>query len=167
MTAVTAARNCALPDNATGLRTRALRIRFCGKRLHHQAFGGDSYQGGHHDGSMPDGIAVSMGDQAGANLVGDFCIKGDISGFLAASHLSRIKVAPGVSINVKKPVNIQYFAMSYTNSLIDFGDGVQFKNSEFISGGQYRAYWNGIINANGLVLPGNIQGHAAFGGQAY
>lgn len=118
-------------------------------------------------GSMPDGIAVSMTDQAGANLVGDFCIDGDMSAFLSANHMSRIKVAAGVSINMEKAVKIQYFAMSYTNSIINFGGAVQFKNSKLISGQQYRTYWNGIINTNGLVLPGNITGEAALGGRAY
>src|SRR5262249_53346107 len=118
-------------------------------------------------GSMPDGIAVSMTDQAGANLAGDFSIDGDMLAFLAANRLSRIHVGAGASISIKKPVNIHYFVMSYQNSLIDFGGELKFKNSQFVSGRQYRAYWNGIVNTNGLVLPGNIAGEAAMGGQAY
>jgi len=118
-------------------------------------------------GSMPDGIAVSMTDQAGANLAGDFSIEGDMLAFLAANRLSRIHVGSGASISVKKPVHIRYFVMSYQNSLIDFGGELRFKNSQFVSGRQYRAYWNGIVNTNGLVLPGNIAGEAAMGGQAY
>src|SRR5262245_25720493 len=118
-------------------------------------------------GSMPGGIAVSMEDQAGANLVGEFSIECDMSAFLAADRLSRIHVASGASISVKEPVNIHYFVMSYQNSLIDFGGQVRFKNSQFISGQQYRAYWNGIVNTNGLVLPGHIPGETARGGQVY
>jgi hypothetical protein len=118
-------------------------------------------------GPMPDGIAVSMDNQAGANLVQDFFIEGDMMAFLTANRLSRIHVAGGVSVSVKKPVNIHYFVMSYQNSLVDFGGDVRFKNSQFISGQQYRAFWNDIINTNGLVLTGTIAGQAAMGGQAY
>jgi len=118
-------------------------------------------------GPMPDGIAVSMDHQAGANLVGHFSIDGEMVAFLTANRLSRFHVAGGVSISVKKPVNIHYFVMSYQNSLVEFGGEVQLKNSQFISGQQYRAYQHGIINTNGLVLPGTIAGQAALGGQAY
>jgi hypothetical protein len=50
---------------------------------------------------MRDGIAVTMDDQAGANLVGDFFIDGDMIAFLTANRLSWIHLAGGVLISGK------------------------------------------------------------------
>jgi hypothetical protein len=118
-------------------------------------------------GSMPNSIAVSVADQAGANLVGDFWIDGDMVGFLAANSLSRINVANGVSISVKKPIDIQHFALSYQGSLIEFRREVKLKDSQLVRGQQFIANSGGIINTNGVVLPGNIAGETRLGGQVY
>jgi hypothetical protein len=118
-------------------------------------------------GPMPNGMAVSMVDQAGANLVGDFSIEGDMVGFLSANSMSRINVATGASIDVKRPVDIRYFVMSYQSSLVEFNAGVTLKEAELVKGQQFLASWGGIVNTNGLALPGSVPGITQFGGHVY
>ena len=81
--------------------------------------------------------------------------------------MSRINVAKGASVSVKKPVDIQYFAMSYQGSLIEFRQEVKLKDSQLIRGQQFIANTGGIINTNGVVLPGNIAGETRLGGRVY